>query len=103
MLNRRLADELEWSAAYTWSHATDSASDFDEQPQNPHNLTAESADSRYDQRHRVVASALFDLPIGDEEDRQTGDVPGFWTDVFSNIEIAPILTVDAGIIDPSTR
>ena len=96
VLNRRLANELEWSAAYTWSHATDSASDFDEQPQNPYNLTAESADSRYDQRHRVVASALFDLPIGDEEDRPTGDVPGFWTDVFSNIEIAPILTVDSG-------
>src|SRR5262249_3006412 len=58
-LNRRLADEIEWSAAYTWSHARDSASDFDEQPQNPYALTDEWADSRYDQRHRFVASALF--------------------------------------------
>ena len=29
----------------------------------------EWADSRYDQRHRLVVSALFDLPIGEEEDR----------------------------------
>jgi hypothetical protein len=96
MLNRRLANEFEWSAAYTWSHATDTASDFDEQPQNPYDLTAESADSRFDQRHRFVASALFDLPIGDEEDRTPGETPGLWTRVFSNIEMAPILTVASG-------
>jgi hypothetical protein len=96
MLNRRLANELEWSAAYTWSHATDTASDFDEQPENPYNLSAESADSRYDQRHRFVASALFDLPIGEEEDRQPGEVPGFWTHLFSHIEMAPIVTLDSG-------
>jgi hypothetical protein len=96
MLNRRLANELEWSAGYTWSHATDTASDFDEQPENPYNLNVEAADSRYDQRHRFVASALFDLPIGEEEDRQPGEVPGFWTRVFSNIEMAPIFTLDSG-------
>jgi hypothetical protein len=96
MLNRRLADELEWSAAYTWSHATDTASDFDEQPQNPYDLGAEAADSRYDQRHRFVTSALFDLPIGEEEDRQPGEVPGVWTRVFSNIEMAPIFTLASG-------
>ena len=96
MLNRRLADELEWSAAYTWSHAMDTASDFDEQPENPYNLGAESADSRYDQRQRFVASALLDLPIGDEEDRAPGELPGFWTRVFSNIEMAPIFTLESG-------
>src|SRR5262249_25966959 len=95
-LNRRLANELEWSAAYTFSHATDSASDFDEQPQNPYSLAAERADSRYDQRHRFVASALFDLPIGEEEDRQPGEQPGFWTRVFQNIEMAPVLTIESG-------
>lgn len=96
LLNRRLASELEWSAAYTWSRATDTASDFDEQPQNPYDPAAESADSRYDQRHRFVASALFDLPIGEDEDRQPGEAPGLWTRVFSNIELGPILTLDSG-------
>jgi hypothetical protein len=96
MLNRRLANEMEWSTAYTWSHATDTASDFDEQPQNPYDLNAESADSRYDQRHRFVASALFDLPIGEEEDRAPGMIPGLWTRAFSHIEVAPIVTIGSG-------
>jgi hypothetical protein len=96
MLNRRLANELEWSAAYTWSRATDTASDFDEQPQNPYDLGGESGASRYDQRHRFVTSALFDLPIGDEEDRKPGEIPGLWTRVFSDIEVASLFTVDSG-------
>jgi hypothetical protein len=96
MLNRRLANEFEWSAAYTWSHSTDTASDFDEQPQNPYDLSSELSDSRYDQRHRLVISALFDLPVGEEEDRQPGDVAGAWTRVFSNIEMAPIFTLESG-------
>jgi Carboxypeptidase regulatory-like domain/TonB dependent receptor len=95
-LNRRLANDVEWACAYTWSHARDSASDFDEQPQNPYALADEWADSRYDQRHRFVASALFDLPIGEEEDRQPGKAPGAWVRAFSHIEIAPILTVGSG-------
>src|SRR5262249_27504474 len=92
-LNRRLANDIEWACSYTWSHARDSASDFDEQPQNPYALPDEWADSRYDQRHRFVASALFDLPIGEEEDRKPGEVPSAWVRAFSHIEIAPILTV----------
>jgi hypothetical protein len=95
-LNRRLANELEWACSYTWSHARDSASDFDEQPQNPYALADEWADSRYDQRHRFVASALFDLPIGEKEDRKPGDVPSAWVRALSHIEIAPILTVGSG-------
>ena len=96
LLNRRLANDIEWACSYTWSHARDSASDFDEQAQNPYALADEWADSRYDQRHRFVASALFDLPIGDEEDLKPGEEPGAWVRAFSHIEIAPILTVGSG-------
>jgi hypothetical protein len=95
-LNRRLSHEIEWATSYTWSHTTDTASDFDEQPQNPFALIDEQAPSRYDQRHRLVASALFDLPIGDEEDRTPGTTPGLWVRAFSNIEVAPILTIGSG-------
>jgi hypothetical protein len=95
-LNRRLAHEVEWSAAYTWSHARDTASDFDEQPQNPYAINDEWADSRYDQRHRLVVNAVFDVPIGDEEDRQPGDVPGAVERAFSHLSVAPILTVASG-------
>ena len=95
-LNRRLADEIEWSGSYTWSRARDSASDFDEQPQNPYALADEWSDSRFDQRHRFVASALFDLPIGEEEDRRPGQPMGLWTRAFSHIEVAPIFTFGSG-------
>lgn len=95
-LNRRLSNEIEWSTSYTWSHARDSASEFDEQPQNPFALGDEWADSRYDARHRFVASALFDLPIGDEEDQQPGQPATMWTRAFSHIEIAPIVTLASG-------
>jgi hypothetical protein len=91
-----LTNEFEWTAAYTWSHARDDASEFDEQPQNPYALAEEMADSRFDQRHRFVASALFDLPIGDEEDRQPGETFSWWQRAFSNIELAPILTIGSG-------
>ena len=95
-LNRRLASEIAWSAAYTWSHTTDTASDFDEQPQNPWAVGDELSDSRYDQRHRVVASALFDLPIGEEEDRTPGETPPLWVRALSHIDVALIVTLGSG-------
>src|SRR5207245_9543251 len=84
------------AAAYAWSHATGAASDLDEQPQNPYALGDELADSRYDERHRFVASALFDVPIGDEEDRKPGEIPAWWEHALSNIELAPIFTFGSG-------
>ncbi|MEP6610037.1 MAG: TonB-dependent receptor, partial [Burkholderiaceae bacterium] len=96
-LNRRLAQEIEWSASYTWSHASDDASDFDEQPQDPYALGDEWSDSRYDQRHRFVASALFDLPIGEEEAGRPRDTePNGWVRIFRHIAVAPIVTIGSG-------
>jgi hypothetical protein len=76
---------------------TASSTYFDEQPQNPYALSDEWSASRHDQRHRLVVSALFDVPIGDEEDRQPGEVPGAWVRAFSHIEVAPIVTVGSGL------
>jgi hypothetical protein len=44
----------------------------------------------------LVASALFDLPIGDEEDQQPGQAMGAWTRAFSHIEASPIFTFGSG-------
>src|SRR5205807_6589238 len=52
-LNRRMADELEFSASYTLSKTYDDASDFNEQPQNPFDLRAERAVSRQHQQQRL--------------------------------------------------
>ncbi len=97
-LNRRMNDELAFSASYTFSKTFDDASDYDEQPQNPFNLSAENAFSRQDQRHRFVFNALWELPIGDEEDAgaKPEESTGWLVNIFSHIEVAPIFTVGSG-------
>jgi Carboxypeptidase regulatory-like domain/TonB dependent receptor-like, beta-barrel/TonB-dependent Receptor Plug Domain len=97
-LNRRMSDELAFSASYTLSKTFDDASDFDEQPQNPFDLRAENAVSRQDQQQRFVFNALWELPIGDEEDKggKPEESTGWLTQTFSHIEVAPILTLESG-------
>src|SRR5215472_99529 len=93
-LNRRLSNEIEFSGSYTLSKATDNASDYNEQPNDPYFLEGEEALSANDQRHRFVFSGTFDLPFGDEDEgkRPTGLIPK----IFDNIEVAPILTLGSG-------
>jgi len=97
-LSRRMSSELEFSASYTLSKTFDDASDFDEQPQNPFNLPAEVAMSREHQQHRFVFNALWELPVGEEEDngkKAEGNAARL-TKIFSHIEVAPILTLESG-------
>lgn len=97
-LNQRMSDELAFSASYTVSKAFDDASDFDEQPQSPFDLRAENAVSRQHQQQRFVFNALWELPIGDEEDKgaKSEENTGWLTETFSHIEVAPILTLESG-------
>lgn len=94
-LNRRMSNELEFSASYTFSKTFDDASDFNEQPQNPFDLKAERALSLQHQQQRLIFNALWELPIGDEE---PGKPPkdDWLTRVFGHIELAPILTLESG-------
>jgi len=97
-LGRRMNAELEFSASYTLSKTFDNASDYDEQPQNPFDLRAENASSRQHQQQRFVFNALWDLPIGDDEEKggKSEDNEGWLTQTFSHIEVAPILTLETG-------
>ena len=97
-LNRRMSDELAFSASYTVSKTFDDASDFDEQPQNPFDLRSENAVSRQHQQQRFVFNALWELPIGDEEEKdgKSAENTGWLTQAFSHIEVAPILTLESG-------
>jgi TonB dependent receptor/Carboxypeptidase regulatory-like domain len=97
-LNRRMSDELAFSASYTLSKTFDDASDFDEQPQNPSDLRAENGVSRQHQQQRIVFNALWELPIGDEEEKggKSEENTGWLTRTFSHIEVAPILTLESG-------
>jgi hypothetical protein len=50
-----------------------------------------------DQRHRFVMSALWDIPIGDADDPgAAGPSSNPFVRAFSNIEVAPILSIDSG-------
>jgi hypothetical protein len=100
-LNRQISNEIEFSGSYTLSRATDDASDFNEQPNNPYSLTSEKALSANDQRHRFVFSGTFDLPFGDEDGG--GKSSSLTSRIFGNIETAPILTIgSARPVDPLT-
>ncbi len=97
-LNRRMNDELAFSASYTLSRTVDDASDFYEQPQNPFVLANENALSLQNQLQRFVFNALWELPIGDEEDKPANqpDNAGWLTRTFRHIEVAPIFTAGSG-------
>ena len=94
-LNRRMSDEFEFSAGYTLSKTYDNASDFDEQPQNPFLLGPEWAVSRQQQQQRLVANALWELPIGDEE---AGKPPSdnWIVRALAHIEVAPVFSLESG-------
>lgn len=94
-LNRRMNNELEFSASYTLSKAYDDASDYTEQAQNPAHPAAERALSLQHQQQRFVFNALWELPIGDEE---PGKPPkdDWVTKVFGHIEVAPIFSATSG-------
>ncbi|HET6199032.1 MAG: hypothetical protein ACHP8A_13475 [Terriglobales bacterium] len=97
-LNRRMANEFEFLGSYTFSKTFDDASDFSEQLQNPFNVAAERTLSLQNQSQRFVFDALWDLPIGpDEDDSHPADQNPSWLDrVFGHIEVAPILTLGTG-------
>jgi hypothetical protein len=67
-LNKRFSRGIQFTTAYTWSHAIDEVSDlFDlagtpALPQNSFNRRAERADANFDIRHRFVYSLIWNLP-----------------------------------------
>ena len=68
-LNKRFANGIQMTTAYTWSHAIDEVSDiFDLNgapalPQNSFDRAAERATANYDARHRFSYSFIWDLPL----------------------------------------
>lgn len=99
-VDRRLADEFELTAGYTYSKTIDDASYATEQPQNPYNLPAERAPSLLDQRHRFALSGLFDLPFGyDPDDGDNNPTNNFVERALANVEVAGIALAGSGYAD----
>jgi carboxypeptidase family protein len=68
-VNKRLARGIQFTTAYTWSHAIDDSSDIfalsgaTAVPQNSFNRKGERGDASFDVRHRFVTSWVWDLPF----------------------------------------
>lgn len=60
-------------------------------------LRMENAVSRQHQQQHFVFNALWDLPIGEEEDKngKSEESASWLTQTFSHIEMAPILTLES--------
>jgi hypothetical protein len=89
-LKKRFGRHYEFLASYTWSHAIDDSTDLQSPlaPQDSYFPGHERSTSLFDQRHRLVFSAVY----------QTGQLSGsgFARRVFSNWTFAPILEVASG-------
>lgn len=96
-LTRRMANGLQFLAAYTWSHAIDnSTADFfstivaPRRPQNFRDLPAERANSVLDHRHRFTLQAIYDMPYFKNH-------PNWFVRNFAgNYEFAPVFIYETG-------
>lgn len=90
-LKKRLSNNVQFSASYTWSHSIDDSSDLQTllKPQDNTNFRAERSDSLFDQRHRFVFSGVFSAP----EEWKSG---GGLRKVLRGFSFAPIIEVASG-------
>jgi hypothetical protein len=91
-LKRRLANNFQFLASYTWSHSIDESSDLQTllKPQDNRNFRAERANSLFDQRHRFVFSGALYSPAGWR--RSSSRAQRFLAD----FTIAPIVEISSG-------
>jgi len=61
-LRKGFSQGLVFTAAYTYSHALDNASGFEDVNLIPSNFNLDYGDSQYDARHRFVATYLYKVP-----------------------------------------
>ncbi|HZT57534.1 MAG TPA: TonB-dependent receptor [Pyrinomonadaceae bacterium] len=90
-VRRRFANNFQFLASYTWSHAIDDSSDLQTLllPQDVTRLDLERADSLFDQRHRFVFSGVLASPGAWRG--ESG-----WRGFFSDFIVAPIFEWSSG-------
>jgi hypothetical protein len=91
-VKKRFSRNHQFQLSYTWSHAIDDSSDLQTLllPQDNGNLAAERADALFDQRHRLVFSAVIASPRA-----WTGSDSGV-ARFFADFTLSPILEVSSG-------
>ncbi|MFQ5694928.1 MAG: hypothetical protein ACE5HB_02975, partial [Terriglobia bacterium] len=88
---KRYSRHYQFLGSYTWSHAIDDSTDLQTllEPQDSRNPQLERSDSTFDQRHRLVFSAVFESPYSQQDS-------GFWRKFFANFTVAPIFQASSG-------
>jgi len=83
-LKKRFSNHFTMMANYTYSHAIDESTDFnsDYAPFDQTDLSAERANSDFDQRHKVVIAGVFDSPF-----------KSVW---LSGFQLSPLFTYNSG-------
>jgi len=89
-LRKRFTHHYEFLMSYTYSHAIDDSTDLESplSPQDSYDLPAERSNSTFDQRHRLVVSAIY------QSGKLSGD--GFASKFFSDWTVAPIIEAGSG-------
>ena len=79
-LNRRFANRLSYSVAYTWSHTLSDVplTSFTSSTTDPFNYHLDHGDADLDRRHTFVANAVYVLPSFKKWGRAANGVLGGW-------------------------
>jgi Carboxypeptidase regulatory-like domain len=88
-LRKRFSNHYEFLASYTWSHSIDDSTDLQSTltPQDSYYPAYDRSTSLFDQRHRLVFSAVL----------QTGQLSGnFGRKLLSDWTFAPVIEVSSG-------
>jgi hypothetical protein len=91
-LRRRWSERLTYLVSYDLGRTLDDSSDFTEQPMNPANIRADWGRSRQDQRHRLAASALWEIPAPEKK----GGRAEWFFEVIDEWTLAPVFTAGSG-------
>ncbi len=94
-VTKRFANNFQFLASYTWSHAFDDNDDIitsSDAPADNFNPNGDRSTSIFDQRHRFVISGVYNS--GKLSGKMLGS--GFLPGVFSGFTVAPIFEVSSG-------
>jgi hypothetical protein len=88
---KRFSRHFEFNVNYTWAHTIDDSTDLQTllSPQNNNRPDLERSNSAFDQRHRLVASAVFESPF----DKKSA---GWHRKVLAGFIISPIIEFASG-------
>jgi hypothetical protein len=100
VFNKQFGNDIQFQAAYTWSHAIDDAADplvatgaNRNIARNSFNLKEERGSSDYDLRHRLIVNFLVELPFGPGHQYLS---QGFLSRILGGWELSGLSTFQSG-------